>query len=345
MEISKENFFSNAKKLGLADEQIILLWNSLKNDISSPEPSAISKWLFYFGAMIVISAMTWFMSIGWELFGGGGIFLISLAYTLTFIAMGKKLWDTPFMRIPAGLFITIAVCMTPLTIYGLEKYFEIWPLDYYQNYFIFVQGNWMLIEMATILVGSLAISFFPFPFLTAPIFLSAWFLAMNIPPLITGKESSWENNQWISLFFGMGLIVISYIIHLNKKKAYAFWGYLFGLLAFWISLTDLTWFNSEGFFFLYLVINIGLMFISLLLKSRIFMVFGAIGSFIYFSHLAYQVFENSIFFPFIFSFIGLAIIYLGILYQKNSHLIDRKVNEKIPLRLQKLLPSEEEKED
>src|SRR5215831_12725050 len=37
---------------------------------------------YYFGALIVIGAMGWFMNLGWESFGGGGIFAISCGYAL-----------------------------------------------------------------------------------------------------------------------------------------------------------------------------------------------------------------------------------------------------------------------
>ena len=72
------------------------------------------------------------------------------------------------------------------------------------------------------------------------------------------------------------------------------------------------------------------------------MIFGAIGAMIYFGHLAYEIFENSILFPFALSFIGLLIIYLGVLYQKNSGWIERKIIGIIPLWIKNLLPFEHE---
>jgi uncharacterized membrane protein len=47
---------------------------------------------YYFGALVVISAMTWFMTLGWERFGGGGMLLISLSYALAFAVAGGLLW-------------------------------------------------------------------------------------------------------------------------------------------------------------------------------------------------------------------------------------------------------------
>jgi hypothetical protein len=68
------------------------------------------------------------------------------------------------------------------------------------------------------------------------------------------------------------------------------------------------------------------------------MVLGAFGAFLYFGHLAHEIFKDSVWFPFILSFIGLAIIYLGILYQRNIEWMESKISEKIPPWMKNLLP-------
>lgn len=76
---------------------------------------------YYFGALIVIGAMGWFMNVGWEKLGGGGIFAISCAYGASFVAAGRTLWRKEDLRTPGGLLVTMAVGMTPLAVYGLER--------------------------------------------------------------------------------------------------------------------------------------------------------------------------------------------------------------------------------
>ena len=76
--------------------------------------------LYYFGGMIAIAAMTLFMNLGWEAFGGWGIVTISLIYA----AIGLKLtfsFDHKQLTIPAGICATFVVALTPLTIYGLQQ--------------------------------------------------------------------------------------------------------------------------------------------------------------------------------------------------------------------------------
>src|SRR5713226_1342199 len=73
---------------------------------------------YYFGALLVISAMGWLMTLGWEAFGGKGIFLIATLYAFFFTMAGLRLLAQPQTRTPGGLLVTMAVCMTPLAVYG-----------------------------------------------------------------------------------------------------------------------------------------------------------------------------------------------------------------------------------
>lgn len=335
MEISKEQFFLSASQLGMQEDQIHTLWKALEKkeeSLSSP----FSKWLYYFGALIVISAMTWMLTLSTELFGGGALFLISLIYGALFIFLGSKLWKKG-VKVPGGLLITAAVCMVPLAIYGLEVYLDLWPKqEDYQNYYTVINKNYVWMELGTIIAGLIALKFFSFPFLTFPIFFSTWFLSMDILPFFSGKEIVWSLREWISLFFGMGVLIVSYLIQRYKKVDFAFWGYLFGTVLFWGSITSINftlgqkWDMQKTVFFIYFIINILLMLLSILLRVKVLMVFGVLGVYAYFSYLSYTVFENSVFFPFVMSFIGLIIIYLGILYQKNGEKIESYIRAILP---------------
>jgi len=328
MKVSKDHFFSVGNSLKFSNDQLQIFWTTLEKNEVSP----FSKYLFYFGALIVISAMTWFMTLGWETFGGGGIFLIAVAYALLFVLAGHLLWNKKEMRIPAGLCITIAVCMVPLAIYGLQNYLGFWPIDSekYPGFYTWVEGRWIYMEIGTILAGLLALRFYPFPFITAPIFFAAWYFTMDIVPIAFGKEISSDGRCWVSLLFGLALLVMGLLIDKKKKRDYAFWSYLFGAFSFWGGLTGLVWGKGEGGLFVYLIINLLMMLFSIVLRRNVLMVFGAFGIFAYLGHLAYDLFENSILFPFALSFIGLAVIALGILYQKKKSVFEKKLFEILP---------------
>lgn len=341
MEISKDDFFSLSNGLEIPPEKAENLWKSLEGRSKSPQPLVFSKVIYYLGALIVIGAMTWFMGLSWELFGGGGIFLIASIYAVFSALLGARLWQKKDLRVPAGLLITIAVCMVPLAIYGLENYFGIWleeGTEPYSHFFARVEGRWIFMEIGTILAGLIALRFFSFPFLTVPIIFSLWFFSLDVVPLILGKNPPWQQTSWITLFFGLGLILVGYLSDLYQKEKYAFWCYLFGVFFFWISLGSLVWDKTEAIWLIYLGINVVLMIVSILLQRKIFLVFGALGIFFYLSHLAYDVFEDLLWFPFVLSFLGFALIYVGFLYQKNAKWIENSIWAKIPPKLHKYLP-------
>jgi hypothetical protein len=341
VDISKEHLFLAASKLGIPKNQVEALWVLLENRDKNPTGSSFSTPMFYLGAMIIISAMTWLLGVSWERFGGGGITLIAGTYAILFTWMGAKLWTRQDLKTPAGLFITIAVSMTPLVIYGLETYLNIWPQDQpgiYKDFFHTIKESWIFMEIGTIFAGSVALIFFSFPFLTAPIFLSAWFLTMDVTGLLIGSDSSWEQRAWISMCFGLVLIGIAYLMDWRKTRDYAFWGYFFGALTFWIGLNGFFWNKNEIIFFIYLLVNLLMMVFSILLRRRVFMVFGVIGVFVYFHHLAYEVFKDSILYPFVLSFIGLSIMYLGVLIQRNFKRIEKSFAERMPLWMRNLFP-------
>lgn len=324
MEISKEDFMRALQSAGVSENKAEENWLELEK--KKQASNSFSRWMYFFGALIIIAAMTWWMTQGWEWFGGLGLFLIAIAYAGVFSLFGAKLWKTNDLKTPGGLLITIAVCMAPLAIYGLQTHFGWWPELEFQDYFHRITSNWILIEVGTILAGILALRFFPFPFLMAPIFFSALFLTVDATSLIQGNGALNDFRLWISLLFGLIMIAIAYGIDRKQKEDFAFWGYFFGGFTFWMSLSTLSY-DGEQVYFIYLLINILLMIAALYLKRNIFMVLGAFGTFLYFSHLAYDLFKDSMIFPFAMTLIGLSFIYLGILYQKNREKIETKIQE------------------
>jgi hypothetical protein len=343
MKVSKEDLNWAASEGLISTEQVEALWRALESRRGAGPKFDLAHVAYYFGALIVISAMGWFMTLGWERFGGGGIFLIAAAYALCFVLAGRTLWYKEHLKIPGGLLFTMAVCMTPLAIYGLERLTGIWPQGdpgVYRGYHIWVKGSWFLMEVGTIIAGVVALRFIRFPFLTAPIAFSLWYMSMDLTPLLFGKtDFTWNERLWVSLWFGLAVLVVAYVIDRRTREDYACWGYLFGMLAFWGGLSLMET-GSEFRRFLYGLINVGLMLLSVLLDRRVFIVFGALGVFGYLGHLAYSVFKDSLMFPFVLSLLGIVIIYLGIKYQRHRDVIDRSILGLLPEQLRHLLPRE-----
>jgi len=340
MQVSQQDLDRAAERGVISPEQARALWHDLNSQLSNRPSFTANHVAYYLGALIVIGAMGWFMNRAWEQFGGLTLCLIAVVYGCVFFAFGSRLWQRVEFRIPAGLLITMAVCMAPLAVYGLERGFGLWPQSdpgIYRGFHEWIKGSWVFMEVATITAGAAALSRFRFPFITAPIAFSLWYLSMDIAPLLLGEHLSWRQQAKVTLVFGLVVLFATYFIDRRTKDDYAFWGYLFGALSFWGGLSSLDS-NNEWSKFAYFLINLLLIFLSVLVKRRIFLVLGAVGVMGYFGHLAAVVFRDSWLFPFALSALGLAIMYLAYKYQRNSARIDAYFDSVFPPQWKQYLP-------
>lgn len=282
---------------------------------------------FYFGALIVIVAMVFLGTIVWDNMGGFGLLAVALVYAFSLTLVGRWLYFEQKLPIPGGLLITIAVWMTPLAIYGLQQglgFGELTDSGVYRDLPTWMISGRFPMALGTIIASLVALRFIHFPFLTFPLAFCLWFLSIDIPPLLYGDAVSFQTAALVTLWFGIICLAIAYGVDLRWRRSrgdYSFWLYLFGLLSFWFSLLA-TGQDTEWYRLLFCLINLGLMALSILLKRRLFMVFGVVGVFGYISYLAFQVFADSLFFPFALSALGLGIIAVGVLYQKHYRAVE-----------------------
>ncbi len=341
MKVSKADFEWASSEGLLSPDQADALWAAFERRTQDRPAFDLVHIVYYFGAFIVLSAMHWFVIVAWERFGGGGIFYPALFYAWCFVFVGRRFWSKPGLRIPGGLLFTLAVCMTPLAIFGLEKLLGLWvhaDLRATEWYHLRPKDGRLLMEAGTIIAGVIALKRTRFPFLTAPIAISLWAMWLDLALLLSGKPRLPDHEvQWIAVCFGLTVLVVSYLIDRRTKEDYAFWGYLYGTAAFWIGLTSMDS-DSELGKFIYCLINIGLVLLSVLMARRVFIFFGALGVIIYLGHLAHMVFKDSLLFPVALTVLGLAIIYFGILYQRNRDTIERSIVNLVPDALRRLLP-------
>jgi hypothetical protein len=344
MNVSKDDLNRAAAEGLISRAQADALWLSLSTRGEKDDGRArfdLAHVAYYSGAFVVIGAMGWFMTLGWESFGGASVFVLAAAYALLFALAGRTLWFKEKLRTPGGLLFTLAVWMTPLAVYGLERWLGWWveaDPGNFRGYHEWVKGGWFAMEVATIIASLVALRYVRFPFLTFPAAFSLWYMSMDLTPLLFGQAGhTWNQRLWISLFFGLAVLVAAFLIDRRTREDYAFWLYLFGLLAFWFGLTLMESHGELNKFF-YFLTNFALVLLSVLLERRTFMVFGAMGVMGYLGHLSYEVFKDSMLFPFVLSLIGIAIIYFGVKYQRNRERIERAVRSLVPDAVRRLLP-------
>jgi hypothetical protein len=326
MKINQSQLERAMLDLGFTRDQSELLWRKLDSTPGVESRFEAAHVGYFFGALLVIGAMGWFITDGWDRFAGWQLTAIALVYAGLFLAAGARVWHKSMYRVPGGLLITMAVCMTPLGVYGIERQFHLWPQldpESYTHFHPLINASWVGMDVGTVLAALVALRYFKFPFLTAPAAYALWYMSMDLPGLVFGRTWTFRQLCIVSAIFGLLMLLTAYWLEGKSDLDFSFWGYLFGLLAFTGGLSFMES-NSEWSKFGYLLIHVALVAISLFLKRKVFVVFGAIGIFGYLSNEAYTHFRNSVAFPFVLSVIGIALIFLAMQYKRNEAALQEK---------------------
>jgi hypothetical protein len=282
--------------------------------------------LWYAGALIIIGAMGLFTNEAFSRMGGRALVACGSAYAIVFLAAGHTLWKQKALRVPAGLLITVAVSMVPLIIYGVQDAMDLWkyalgrPGDY-KDFYPYMNGSWLYMEIGAVLAALLAVWRYPFPFILVVAAVALWFMSMDVALWFTRSPQDfgdWDVRRNVSLYFGFSMIIAAWATDILRRDGpdFPFWIHIFGVMAFWGGMT-LHDGGTELQKALYCLINIGLIGLSVFLNRRVYAVFGALGVATYLGYLSYEVFNDVILFSFALSAIGLGVILLGLLLNRN----------------------------
>ncbi len=340
MKLNRPLLDEAARRGLVSEDQAAALWVFLSERAADSPSFRFTHILYYLGGLLAIGAMTLFMTLGWERFGGWGLFFIALAYA------GAGLWATEYLLhrqrlpIPAGIVATFVVVLTPLAIYGLQSALGWWAEGrVYRDYHAYIDWRWLLMELATLAVAAAMLWRYRLPFLVMPVAATLWYLSMDLTPFLFGDaDITWELRKFVSLWFGLLIVLLAFWVDVRTRHArdFAFWLYLFGVLAFWGGLSLMRSDDELGKF-LYFCINLSMIFVGAILSRRVFAVFGGLGAAGYVGYLAYNVFSDSIAFPFVLTGIGFAVIWLGILWQRREREFTARLRGLLPTPLRELV--------
>lgn len=329
----------------LTEVQAEQLWFFLKEQNKDTPSFHITHILYYLGGMVAIAAMSLFMTLGWDSFGGFGLFLICVIYAVVGIVLTELLLRYK-LAIPAGILAALVVVIVPLAVYGLQAALGFWDDNsHYRDYHRYIDWRWLIMELVTLAVGSYLVMRYRLPFLLMPVAVTLWYMCMDLAPALLnmlGKQTYhynyWEFKQTVSLWFGLWLIVVAFIVDIKTKsqKDFSFWLYLAGVLAFWGALSSMSS-DNELNKFIYCCINLVMILVGATLSRRVFVVFGGLGIAFYLGHLSYDVFKDSMLFPFALTVIGLAIIAIGIIWQRYEQQINKCLLQFLPNVLSDLI--------
>ena len=327
-----------AKDKGVfSNEQIINFKKLIDSDFNAS--SKFQNILYYGGGLLIMSALTWLLVSNWDDFGAIGILIVSVSYLIVFLCAGYFLYYRKKILLPGGLLFCVAICVIPLLVFSIMRFFNFWPVETtYNDFYFWVKGKWIIIEIATILFALLVLLKTKFPFIVFIIACALWFMSMDIVPIIYSENTmTWTNRSDISQLFGIAMVFVSYLLDLKSKKRYSFWLYLFGLIT--ITSGFSVFYNSDsGSLVTLLIVHLIMIILSLFLEQPVFIVFGMIGITEFLMRISYIWFKDSPVFPFLLTIIGLFLIIFGIIYQKNRNRINSFIINKIPKSIRWLRP-------
>lgn len=317
------------------------------NTEAPPAKFNLTHVLWYGGALIIMAAMGLFSTTAFAAMGGWALFATGAAYAVGLWLAGRHLWEERGLRVPGGLLIAAAVSMVPLMIYGVQDALDLWRFAQgrpgsYKEFFPYVHGSWLYMEIGTLVAALFALRFYKVPFLLLVAGIALWFMSMDIAMWFTAKPDEFgdfDTRRTVSLVFGLAMIAAAWAVDLARPQGpdLAFWLHVFGALTFWGALTASP--DSTALLrFVYFLINVGLIGLALFLDRRIYAVFGAIGVAIYLGYLAYDVFADMILFSFALSAIGLAVIGLGLWLNRHYSALSAAIDTRTPAPLRQLRP-------
>ena len=321
MRCSEKDLKEAAARGIITRQQAYKLWEYLaEQDRAGARGLNLGNLLYYMGGLVAIGALTVFMNLGWEALGGWGLFAISCLYAAGGIFLAR-FFRLKRLDVPAGICSAFVIALVPLGIYGLQKGAGWWPVPaVYSDYHHQVRWHWIYMETGTLLAAAAMFRSFQYPFLLMPVSVTLWYMSMDIAPLlgVGGHESGFR--AAFSTWFGLAVLLLAVTVDFwqrARREDFAFWLYLSGCAAFWggfMSLLDGSLHGELCAIFL----NILLALAGALLVRGVLVVFSAMGMTFILGKLAWTLFKNSLAFPFVLTGTGLFIIWLGMLWQKNS---------------------------
>jgi len=303
---------------------------------------------YYFGTLVVMLAFAWFLFEGFDRYGGGALMLIAPAYAVLFVLAGNWLWKRPEMKAAGGLLFTFAVCMVAVLVYGFEEYMGwypilVGPIDDLApaaaiEYGLQVNFAGIWIALATLVVGLAVLPLRRFAFMVVVPVVAFHQLSLAVMSVMVGGRPGDGGMGATLMLSGLAVMAAGFLVDRRTKEDFAFWLYGVGVAHFWVGLTMLPA-DSEAAWIGYAGANVLLVAVSVLLQRRVFMAAGALGVFVYLGHLGFDTFEDSLLFPFILIFVGLAIIGGAVWYKKHHREIETAVLGALPAAVRRRMPS------
>lgn len=337
--IGKSDLVAAANNGAMASHDVESLWAQLLAGSTESQSHGfdMAQLLYYAGGALVTMAMGWFIYLAHDSFGAAAACFMAIAYSAVFASLGYKLRFKNDQRIAGAVLFLLAILMVPYAVSsGITAAVPTGTLSVLQTA--------LLLELSTLAAAFAALRVVKVSLLSAPVFGSLWLMTMTAAAMFVGDSSSFflfGSDYFTAVSMSMGALLLGSALVVDSKfgrsEDYSWWGYLFGVAAFWIPLSLLDN-GSELGRLAYFGINVAMMVASVVLARKVFLLAGSLGAIYYVGHLLWSLFNNSMYFPFALIAGGLGIIYLGVQYRRNETQIENFIFSMVPQGLRDRLP-------
>jgi hypothetical protein len=328
MELKRDQLEAAAAAGIVSPEQAQALWRFLQDARAETPGFRPAHVLYYLGGLLAIGAVTFFVTLAWDTLAGWPLLVLCAFLAWLGLALTHWFLERKHLVLPAGIMITFTVALVPLAVFSLQHALGMWEGDLRsRDFHRLVDWRWVLMELATLLAAAVAFWRYRMPFLLFPTSVVLWYLQMDLVPFVfQDLDYTWELRKLTSVVFGFAMIALAFWVDVRsgRRKDYAFWLYLFGVLTFWCGLS-LMKSDSELSKFMYFLVNVALLVVGTLLSRRVFAVFAALGMLGYLGYLSWNIFEGSLLFPVVVAFIGIGIIFAGVQWQRHERRLNAAI--------------------
>jgi hypothetical protein len=260
--------------------------------------------LVWVGTVALIGAHAWWSTDGYESLGIGIVLVLTLVWQAGFLVAAEWGRRRGYTLLETG-FAAIVVFYTPLAAYALER---VVGVDFrrhdFHDFYPWVSGGWVFMEVAAIGVALLALARYRRPFLMLPLTLFTGFLAMDGATRALG---GWEHEaaiEHVVLVVGVLMLAAGTALDYLGWRRFAFWPHV---AAVWLIVWGLELLcgdhHSLG---LFLAAAIALA-LGIWLARVTYLVFGGV-----FGWVALSVSAHGAAFPFLLMVGGIGFIVLAV---------------------------------
>ncbi len=302
-----------------------------------PTPDPLRATATAAAALVAAASAAWLLLVAWDRLGGEGGFAVAGAWAVL-LANAARWLERRAFRAAGAIAAAGTVAMTGFAVHGLLAALGALAdahVDAPATLAGFLGSRMLPGIVAAIAAALVGLRAFGSPILAAVLVAAVWFGVMVGAPVVFGSAPTWTQRATLSALLGVVALGAGLALDGRTRRDVAFWLYLSGLVAFWGGLATS---HSETRLALLLgaAVNASLVFVAILLRRRVFAIFGGVGLAGVLGRVADAELADPVV-PFVFAAIALGLVAGAAVYHRRAPAWERAVSSRLPDPVRRLL--------